>query len=117
MTGRGVHFAVDAGPAALDSREGRAKQRLSPGAQVIVGVFVHVERERLGVFVRVSDGESAVGPLDQQQLRPLRGGGLRRELPPSRQVIGGVVAQRVAVGQRRGDRFSASRIRVMPRAT
>jgi hypothetical protein len=35
---------------------------------VAVGVLVDVERERLGVFVRVTDGEPAVGPLDQQQL-------------------------------------------------
>jgi hypothetical protein len=34
---------------------------------------------------------------------PRAAGGLRRQLAPSRQVVGGVVAQRVAVGQGRGE--------------
>jgi hypothetical protein len=61
--------------------------------------------------VRVPDGEPAVGPLDQQQLGagPPGGGGLRRQLTPSRQVVGGVVAQRVAVGQRRGEPLAQRR--------
>ena len=100
-----LHLAVDPGPAALDPGEGHAEQRLGPPAQVVVGVLVQVERERLGVLVRVADGQPAAGPLDQQQL----GAGLRRgpflrwQPVPSGQVEGGVVAQRVAVGQRRGD--------------
>jgi hypothetical protein len=40
---------------------------------VVIGVLVDVERERLGVFVRVTEGEPAVGPLDQQQLLPSSG--------------------------------------------
>ena len=62
-------FAVDAGPAPLDTGDRRAEQLLGPGSQVVVGIFVHVERERLGVLVRVADGQRAVGPLHQQQLR------------------------------------------------
>ena len=102
---RRVDLAVDARPAALDPGDGPAEQRLGAGAQVIVGVLVHVEGERLGVLVRVADSQPAIGPLDQQQLRacPGRRGRLRRELSPARQLVGGVVAQRVAVGQRRGD--------------
>ena len=60
MTGRrGINLAVDPGPAPLHPRDGRAEQRLGPGAQVVVGVLVQVEPERLGVFVRVTDGEPA----------------------------------------------------------
>ena len=72
---------------------------------MIVGVLVQIEAERLGVLVRVTDGEPAVGPLDQQQLRAGSSGrrGLRWQLAPAGQVVRGVVAQRVAVGQRRGD--------------
>ena len=73
MTGRQRvlqgYLAVDAGPAPLDTRDRSAQQCLGPAPQVVVGIFVDVERERLGVFVRVSDGQRAVGPLDQQQLR------------------------------------------------
>src|ERR1700747_2906359 len=54
---RGVHLAVDPGPAAPHRRYRRAEQCLGPAAQVLVGALVQVERERLGVFVRVSDGE------------------------------------------------------------
>jgi len=74
---------------------------------VVVGVLVQIEGERLGVLVRVTDGEPAVGPLDQQQLSAGSSGrrGLRRQLAPAGQVVRGVVAQRVAVGQRRGDRL------------
>ena len=58
MTGhRGIHFAVNPGPAAPHRGDGR------------------------GVLVRVTDGEPAVGPLDQQQLRAGSSGrrGLRQE--------------------------------------
>jgi len=62
-----------------------APSSASARAQVVVGVLVHVERERLGVFVRVPDGEPAVGPLDQQQLGagPAGGGGLCRQQVPA----------------------------------
>jgi hypothetical protein len=42
-----------------------ARQTRTPASR---SVFVHVERERLGVFVSVADGEPAVRPLDEQQL-------------------------------------------------
>ena len=45
------------------------------------------------------------GPLDEQQLRARRGrdGGCGAQPRPARQVVGGVVAQRVAVGHRGGE--------------
>ena len=101
-TGR---LAVDAGPAPLGPRQRRAEQLLGLAPQVVVGVFAHVERERLVVGVGVADGQAAVQPLYQQQLGPRRGGGrgLRREPVAAGQVEGRVVAQRVTVGHRGGE--------------
>ncbi len=84
----GVQLTVDPGPAFAHLRDWPAEQRLGAGAQMVVGVLVNVEGERLGVFVRVADGEPAVEPLDQQQLGagPAGRGSLRRQLGPARQV-------------------------------
>ena len=58
---------------------------------MVVGLLVDVERERLGVFVSVADGEPAVGPLDQQQLGagPARRGARRRELGADLELVVG----------------------------
>ena len=112
--------AVDARPAPAHTRQRRAQQRLRPAAQVIVGVLVHVEGERLVVLVRVADGEPAVKALHQQQLglRPGRDRGLRRQAAAARKIVGRVVAQRIAIGQRgrqaRGERLRLHHLQPHP---
>lgn len=78
---------------------------------MVVEFFVDVEVERFVVGVGVADGEAAVQTLDAQQLHAMLRGDGSLLLGGGELVEGGtgesrVVAQAVAVGDRRGEVFA-----------
>lgn len=78
---------------------------------MVVGFFVDVEVERFVVGVGVAGGEAAVQTLDAQQLHAMLRGDGSLLLGGGELVEGGtgesrVVAQAVAVGDRRGEVFA-----------